>query len=90
MSSSQKEKDMSSSQEKKGMKSIFKGVVMCVVGEHHGNLPQWVTLRAGKFVQEMDDSVTHLICTPQEYKKKGDKGMCRRPFAPLTDTNNNL
>ncbi|KAK3374963.1 hypothetical protein B0H63DRAFT_526253 [Podospora didyma] len=59
-------------------KSMFDRITVAVVGEFSGqwlvdNIARWVGLRGGKFIQQMDESVTHLVCSKVEFKKKGAK-----------------
>ncbi|KAK3333539.1 hypothetical protein B0T19DRAFT_440293 [Cercophora scortea] len=59
-------------------KPIFKGLTIALAGELGGqwtetNIARWVGLREGTFVQQMDESVTHLVCSAEEFKKNGPK-----------------
>ena len=38
------------------------------------NIARWVGQRRGVFTAQMDDSVTHLLCSPDEFKNKGPRG----------------
>ncbi|KAK3692414.1 hypothetical protein B0T22DRAFT_13035 [Podospora appendiculata] len=59
-------------------KPIFEGLTIALAGELGGqwtetNIARWVGLREGTFVQQMDESVTHLVCSAEEFKKNGPK-----------------
>jgi hypothetical protein len=61
---------------------IFEGVVVSITGELEGqwteaNISRWLTQRRGRLVQAMDETVTHLVCTEDEFRKKGPKGKSR-------------
>lgn len=65
-------------------KPIFRDLIIAIAGDLGGqwtdaNIQRWVTMRAGKFNQDMDGSVTHLVCSPEEFKKKGSRGMSVYP-----------
>ena len=60
-------------------KPIFEGVTVAIAGELGGqwtdtNVARWVHLRGGKLVQTLEDSVTHLVCSADEFKARGAKG----------------
>lgn len=60
-------------------KPIFKGLVICVAGDLGRDwsdeaILRWVKLRDGTVVQEMNDSVTHLLCHMDDFKRKCSKG----------------
>ena len=71
------------------MTSHLKGVVVCVAGDlNHDaddhqwtneNIKRWLELRGGKFVDEMNDSVTHLLCSRAAFKTKEAEGGCFIP-----------
>lgn len=68
-------------------KPIFRDLTIAVAGDLGGqwtdtNIQRWVALRAGKFAQEIDASVTHLVCSHDEFKKKGSRGMSTSPSSP--------
>lgn len=63
------------------VRAIFKNVVLATAGPLPGqftdeNLARWVALRKGTFSAELDDDVTHLLCTPELFKERGPRGMC--------------
>lgn len=35
------------------------------------NIDRWVTLRDGRFVRAMTDDVTHVVCTAEEFERRG-------------------
>ncbi|KAK6074420.1 brct domain-containing protein [Seiridium cupressi] len=56
-------------------KPIFKDVVVAIVGDigvhmTEANLGKWMKIRSGRFSANFDDSVTHLLATDDQYKKK--------------------
>lgn len=60
-------------------KPIFKGLVIalaCPMGGQwtDANISRWVGQRNGAFTSEMNDTVTHLICSSEEFKKKCPRG----------------
>ncbi len=64
---------------RKTEKPIFDGITVAVAGDlgqgwTETHVTQWVKLRKGNFAQEIDESVTHLVCSLDEYKKKTRKG----------------
>ncbi|KAF4454093.1 hypothetical protein F53441_3330 [Fusarium austroafricanum] len=57
---------------------IFKGRVLAAAGPLPGqltadNLKKWTSLRKGIFIDDVDDSVTHLLCTKEQFDKKVPK-----------------
>ncbi|EAA27172.1 hypothetical protein GE21DRAFT_4481 [Neurospora crassa] len=57
---------------------IFKGLNVALSGTFHGqwtdtNISRWVNLRAGTFSWRMSEDVTHLVCTKEEFDKKGPR-----------------
>lgn len=63
------------------MKPIFRGLTIAVVGDLGGNpswtdtnITRWVELRKGRFVREMSDDVTHVLCSKEEFKRMGPMG----------------
>ncbi|KAK0636853.1 hypothetical protein B0T17DRAFT_651542 [Bombardia bombarda] len=59
-------------------KPSLNGLTISVAGElgdqwTETNIARWVELREGSFSQQMDESVTHLICSPAEFEKRGPK-----------------
>jgi hypothetical protein len=60
-------------------KPIFKNITIAIAGDLGGqwsdtNITRWVTQREGTFSQQMDESATHLICSQDEFKKRGPRG----------------
>ncbi|KAK9426232.1 hypothetical protein SUNI508_12503 [Seiridium unicorne] len=56
-------------------KPIFKDVVVAIAGDigvhmTEANLGKWMKIRSGRFSANFDDSVTHLLATDDQYKKK--------------------
>ncbi|KAK9775672.1 hypothetical protein SCAR479_07779 [Seiridium cardinale] len=56
-------------------KPIFKDVVVAIAGDigahmTEANLGKWMKIRRGRFSANFDDSVTHLLATDDQYKKK--------------------
>jgi hypothetical protein len=66
----------------KPMKAIFKDLTMSICGNHsnsdkpltYENIAQYITLHGGTYEREVTDDTTHLICSIEEYKKKGVQG----------------
>jgi len=61
-------------------KPIFKDLVIAVSGQLGGqwtdaNISRWVGLRDGVFSPDMNDSVTHLVCSKEEINERGPRGM---------------
>ncbi|KAK3391770.1 hypothetical protein B0T20DRAFT_64743 [Sordaria brevicollis] len=59
-------------------KPIFRGLNIAISGTFEGqwtdaNISKWVNLRAAKFSSQMSEDVTHLVCTKEEFEKKGLK-----------------
>ncbi|KAK5629646.1 hypothetical protein RRF57_005361 [Xylaria bambusicola] len=58
------------------MPSILKNCVVSIAGDLDDNewreekVKQWVKYQGGKFTDTIDESVTHLLCTEANYKKK--------------------
>lgn len=57
---------------------IFKGKVFAAAGPLPGqlsvdNLKRWTSLRKGIFLEDFDESVTHLLCTKEQWDKKVDR-----------------
>lgn len=62
------------------VRQIFKGRVLAAAGPLPGqltveNLKRWTALRKGHFSEDLDDTVTHLLCTRDQFKKKVPRGM---------------
>ncbi|KAK7742110.1 anthranilate synthase / indole-3-glycerol phosphate synthase [Cytospora paraplurivora] len=65
------------------MSAHLHGVVVCVVGDLHSeagdpqwtneNIKGWLEPRGGKFVDEMDESVTHLLCSRKAFEANSKK-----------------
>ncbi|KAK3357226.1 hypothetical protein B0T25DRAFT_579334 [Lasiosphaeria hispida] len=59
-------------------KPIFQGITIALAGELAGqwndtNITRWVSQREGVISYQMDSSVTHLICSEDEFKKKSPR-----------------
>ncbi|GJC95695.1 Brct domain-containing protein [Colletotrichum higginsianum IMI 349063] len=58
------------------VRAIFRNLVIAAAGEFPSDCPseqaakEWAKLRQGRFSSDLDDSVTHLICTNEEFKNK--------------------
>ena len=60
-------------------KKIFKNLTIAVAGTlkkgvTNAQIETWVTLRAGKFSHGMNDSVTHLVCSEEDWKGRSPMG----------------
>jgi hypothetical protein len=58
---------------------IFKGRIIAAAGPLPGqltveNLRRWTSLRKGVFIEDFDETVTHLLCTKEQFDKKLPKG----------------
>ncbi|KAL2155869.1 hypothetical protein VTH82DRAFT_611 [Thermothelomyces myriococcoides] len=58
------------------VKPIFRGLTIAAAGDLGGsaqwtdtNIARWVSLREGRFVREMSDEVTHVVCSSEEFRK---------------------
>ncbi|KAI1861150.1 hypothetical protein JX265_009769 [Neoarthrinium moseri] len=56
-------------------KAIFKNIVVALAGKMSGDftdekLTEWMKLRGGSFSAEFDNSVTHLVASKEQFKKK--------------------
>ncbi|KAF5721741.1 anthranilate synthase component II [Fusarium mundagurra] len=54
---------------------IFKNRIIAAAGPLPGqltveNLKRWVSLRKGVFIDDFDETVTHLLCTKEQFDKK--------------------
>ncbi|KAF4332534.1 hypothetical protein FBEOM_13665 [Fusarium beomiforme] len=54
---------------------IFKNHIIAAAGPLPGqltvdNLKRWTELRKGKFIEDLDDDITHLLCTKEQFDKK--------------------
>ena len=61
-------------------RQIFKGCVIAIAGPLPGqltidNIRHWTELRKGRFSEELDDEVTHLLCTSEQFNKRVRQGM---------------
>lgn len=61
------------------MKKPLKGTVIAMTGDFgeprsHQNLERWIESNGGKVAQAIDDDITHLLCTWDDWKKKVPKG----------------
>lgn len=68
-------------------KPIFRNLVLCAAGPFEGQytperLREWTKLRKGKFLESFDASVTHLLCTKDQFKARADPGtsLPRKPL----------
>ncbi|TEA18043.1 hypothetical protein C8034_v011214 [Colletotrichum sidae] len=55
------------------VKAIFRNFVLAAAGPNEHTLEQlqsWTALRKGRFAADMNDSVTHLLCTDEQYTKR--------------------
>jgi hypothetical protein len=74
--------DRKRTKKEKPMKAIFKGLMMSICGNHfkfdksltYESIAQYITLHGGTYEREVTDDTTHLICSIEEYKKKGPQG----------------
>lgn len=60
-------------------KPIFRGLTIAVAGDLGGqwtdiNIARWVGLREGRFTRAMDESVTHLVCSNEEFRRRSSMG----------------
>lgn len=58
---------------------IFKNRIISAAGPLPGqltveNLKRWISLRKGVFIDDFDETVTHLLCTKEQFDKKLPKG----------------
>ena len=68
-------------------RQIFKRCVIASAGALPGqytiqNLKHWTKIRKGQFVDSFDETVTHLLCTQEQFKAKLPRGRTAR-FCPL-------
>lgn len=61
-------------------RQIFKGRIIASAGPLPGqftteNLKQWTKLRKGRYTEEFDETVTHLLCTPEQFEARGQRSM---------------
>ncbi|SPQ26141.1 e3e54035-b881-4713-b636-979b6256acb3 [Thermothielavioides terrestris] len=58
-------------------KPIFRGLTIAAAGDLGGgqwtdaNIARWVGLREGSFVRDMSEAVTHVVCSADEFKRRG-------------------
>lgn len=67
---------------------IFKGKVFAAAGPLPGqftvdNLKRWTSLRKGIFLDDFDESVTHLLCTREQWDEKVPRSMALFPLVRL-------
>ena len=62
-------------------KPIFRGYTIAAAGNLGGsaqwtdaNIARWIELREGKFVRAMGEDVTHVVCSGEEFKRRGAFG----------------
>ena len=64
-------------------KAVFKGLTISFAGSFSGTsgailpyeqMAKWVTLHGGHYEKEVTEDTTHLICSIEEYKRKGPQG----------------
>lgn len=69
------------------VKAIFKDYVIATAGpnEHSPEkLKSWTELRKGRFSLDMDESVTHLLCTDDQFKARNkNQRSTLQPVHPL-------
>lgn len=61
-------------------RQIFKGRIIASAGPLPGqftieNLKQWTKLRKGRYTEEFDETVTHLLCTLEQFEDPGQRSM---------------
>ncbi|KAK2029900.1 hypothetical protein LX32DRAFT_718009 [Colletotrichum zoysiae] len=58
------------------VRGIFKNLVIAAAGNFPDDCPneqaamEWTKLRKGRFSSDLDDSVTHLVCTDEDFKDR--------------------
>lgn len=62
------------------VRQIFKNKVIAAAGPLPGqltvqNLQQWTKIRKGRFSTKIDDHVTHLLCSREQFRKDVPKGL---------------
>ncbi|KAK1998266.1 hypothetical protein LX36DRAFT_719135 [Colletotrichum falcatum] len=66
------------------VRGIFKDLVIAAAGGFPGDCPneqaamEWTKLRKGRFSSDLDDSVTHLVCTDEEFKDRKKNGRIKQ------------
>jgi hypothetical protein len=68
-----------------GLKPDLSQVRLAVAGDMgdgwtNRHIANWVVRRKGKFSESVDESVTHLLCTPEEFQNRTERG----GYAPST------
>lgn len=60
------------------MGRTFKGIVACSTNDHPGpqneHIKNWVENNGGKFTKELDNDVTHLVCSKKAWQRYHDIG----------------
>lgn len=60
------------------MGKTFNKIVACSTGDHPGSqnehIKKWVENNGGRFTKELDDEVTHLICSKQAWQRYHEIG----------------
>jgi hypothetical protein len=73
-----------SQKKERPQKPIFKDFTLSIAGTitdtsgaiiPHENIVKWFTAHGGTHEREVSKETTHLICSIEEYKKKGPQGM---------------
>jgi hypothetical protein len=57
------------------VRQLFRNMVICLggpMGDPYtiANMTRWCEMRKGVFVTEFSDAVTHVLCTPEQFKAK--------------------
>lgn len=65
-------------------RQIFKNKVIAAAGPLPGsltveNLKRWTSIRRGQFVDGFDETVTHLLCTEEQFNKRVPRGAFTLP-----------
>jgi hypothetical protein len=64
----------------KQVKAFLKDEVIAIAGPLGGvnwaeaKVAHWVKLYGGRFSPDLDDSVTHVLCSPEDWAKKTPRG----------------
>lgn len=61
------------------VRQIFKNRVIAAAGPLPGqltvdNLKRWTSMRKGAFSDNLDETVTHLLCTEEQFRKRAPRG----------------
>ena len=61
------------------VRQIFKNRVIAAAGPLPGqltvdNLKRWTSMRKGTFSDNFDETVTHLLCTEEQFRKRAPRG----------------